>query len=77
MTEFIPVENSPGLYRDSDSGAIVNKNTSAYNSYMSRKRTMDAKAEDFENMKDDLDNMKTDIDDIKSLVVSLNQKLNS
>ena len=38
---------------------------------------MDAKAEDFENMKDDLDNMKTDIDDIKSLLVSLNQKLNS
>ena len=37
----------------------------------------DAKAEDFENMKDDLDNMKTDIDDIKSLLVSLNQKLNS
>ena len=37
MTEHIPVEGKIGLYRDSDSTAIINRDKKAYLDYMKRK----------------------------------------
>ena len=38
MTNHIPVEGRSGLYRDSDSTAIVNRDKKAYMDYMKRKK---------------------------------------
>ena len=38
MTERIPVEGKIGLYRDSDSTAIINCDKKAYLDYMKRKK---------------------------------------
>ena len=41
MSEFVPVEGKSGLYRDSDSTAIVNRDKKSYLAYMQRKKVME------------------------------------
>ena len=41
--ELIPVEGRIGLYRDSDSTAIINYDKKAYNDYMKRKKIAEGK----------------------------------
>ncbi len=77
MTNYSPVEGKPGLYRDEDSNAVINRNTTAYNSYMARKKAMISKNNELDKMKEDLNGMKSEMNEIKSLLVSLNQKLNT
>jgi len=61
---MIPVEGHKNLFRDPQTGAIVNNNMNEYSNYkMDRKRKMDQKEE--------LDEMKRDIDEIKSLLKQL------
>tara|TARA_Y100001970_G_scaffold241641_1_gene305371 strand:+ start:1233 stop:1433 length:201 start_codon:yes stop_codon:yes gene_type:complete len=61
---MIPVEGHKNLFRDPETGAIINNNMNEYSNYrMDRKRKMDQKAE--------LDEMKRDIDEIKSLLKQL------
>ena len=61
---MIPVEGHKHLFRDENSGAIVNTDTFGYSDYKrERVRKMDEKAE--------LDDMKRDIDEIKSLLKEL------
>ena len=40
MNNYTPVEGQKGLYRDNDTAAIVNKDKSAYKSYMARKKAL-------------------------------------
>jgi hypothetical protein len=63
----IPVEGYPNLYRDSETGAIINCDTNAYFNYLnsvSRK----------EKEKMEIENMKNDISEIKSLLRQLLEK---
>ena len=61
---MIPVEGHKNLFRDPQTGAIVNNNMNEYSNYkMDRKRKLDQKEE--------LDEMKRDIDEIKSLLKQL------
>ena len=77
MSNFVPVEGRMGLYRDTDSTAIVNNNTHEYNAYMTRKKAMQEKNNELDQMKEDLDGMKDYMSEIKYLLLSLNQKLNN
>tara|TARA_Y100001938_G_scaffold142138_1_gene212921 strand:+ start:565 stop:798 length:234 start_codon:yes stop_codon:yes gene_type:complete len=77
MSDFIPVEGKSGLFRDSDSTAIVNKDKKAYLAYMERKRVMENKNNELDQMKKDLDNVKGELGDIKDLLSNLVQKLNN
>jgi len=77
MSNFVPVEGRMGLYRDTNSTAIVNNNTHEYKAYMARKKAMQAKNNELDQMKEDLDGMKDEMSEIKSLLLSLNQKLNT
>ena len=77
MSNLVPVEGRMGLYRDTDSTAIVNNNTHEYNSYMTIKKAMQEKNNELDQMKEDLDGMKDEMSEIKSLLLSLNQKLNN
>ena len=77
MSDYIPVEGKFGLYRDSDSTAIVNRDKKAYLEYMKRKKVMENKNDDLNQMKEDLDNVKGEIGEIKDLLSTLVQKLNN
>jgi len=77
MSNYTPVEGNSGLYRDSESTAIVNKDKKAYLSYMSRKKAMEDKNSELDKMKEDLDNVKGELGEIKGLLSTLVQKLNN
>lgn len=64
MTKFIPVTGHPNLYRDSESGAIINCDTMGYNQYIS---TLNRR----ESRKKEIDDMKKDIQEIKNLLRQL------
>ena len=77
MSNYIPVEGKSGLYRDSDSTAIVNRDKKAYLAYMERKKIAEGKNSELNQMKEDLDNVKNELGDIKGLLSTLVQKLNN
>ena len=77
MTEPIPVEGKIGLYRDSDSTAIINRDKKAYLDYMKRKKIAEEKNSELGNMKEDLNNVNGELGDIKGLLSTLVQKLNN
>ena len=77
MTKHIPVEGKSGFYRDSDSTAIINKDKKAYIAYMERKKVVESKNNELDQMKEDLDNVKNELGDIKGLLSTLVQKLNN
>ena len=77
MSNYTPVEGKSGLYRDSDSTAIVNRDKKAYLEYMQRKKIAENKNNELNKMKEDLDNVKGELGDIKDLLSNLVQKLNN
>ena len=64
---MIKVEGHSNLYRDENSGAIVNCDTAGYNQYVNSLVQKDLR-------KKELDDMRKDIDEIKSLLKELLQK---
>lgn len=58
---MIPVKGHPNLYRDENSGAILNCDSIAYNQYVNSLNNR-------ETQKNELDKIKEDISEIKSLL---------
>ena len=58
---MIPVEGHKNLYRDENSGAILNPDASGFNQYMQMKSSRLTQREE-------LDKMRSDIDEIKFLL---------
>ena len=77
MTEHIPVEGKIGLYRDSDSTAIINRDKKSYLDYMKRKKIAEGKNSELDKMKEEIDTVKNELGDIKGLLSTLVQKLNN
>ena len=77
MTEHIPVEGKIGLYRDSDSTAIINRDKKAYLDYMKRKKISKVKSNELNKMKEDINNVKDELGETKGLLSTLVQKLNN
>ena len=68
MTDnLIPVEGENYLFRDTKSNAIINTNSSDYNSYISRKQFQQSE-------KERLDSLESEIGEIKSLLKALAQR---
>jgi len=61
MKNLIKVKDHPHLYRDEDTGAIINCDTIGYNQRIK-------KIEKQKKQKEELDNLKKDIQEIKSLL---------
>jgi len=61
---MIRVEGHQNLYRDEQSGAIINCDSSAYNQYLNSLSVRDSQ-------KIELNEMRRDIDEIKSLLKEL------
>ena len=64
---LIPVEGENYLFRDSKSNAIINTNSSDYNSYISRKKFQ-------QNEHDKLNHLESEIGEIKSLLKALAER---
>lgn len=62
--DLIPVEGHTNLYRDRETGAILNTDTSGYSHYMRMKQRRQTEREE-------LDILKKDIEEIKSLLKEL------
>ena len=77
MDNYIPVEGKKGLYRDSDTTAIINRDKNAYQSYIARKQVMDNKNLELNKMKEEIDNVEGELGEIKGLLSTLVQKLNN
>lgn len=61
---MIPVKGHPNLYRDEQSGAIINCDNNAYNQYVNSLNKRNSQ-------KNEIDQMKKDIDEIKTLLKEL------
>ncbi len=61
---MIPVKGHPNLYRDEQTGAIVNCDNNSYNQYMNSINNR-------MNQRQEIEDMKKDIDEIKSLLKEL------
>ena len=68
---YLKVEGHSGLYRDSQTNSIVNRNTSEYKQYMSQKKTRDNEHQKVDVIEQDLTNLKNEINEIKSLLKEL------
>ena len=77
MSNHVPVEGKSGLFRDTESTAIINKDKKAYAAYMQRKKSVENKNIELDQMKEDLDNVKCELGEIKGLLSTLVQKLNN
>ena len=71
---LIPVQDSPGIFRDSETNAIVNKNTSDYNLYVRSRNQMKTKEERIGDLEKKVDHLTDDIGDIKSMLKTLISK---
>ena len=58
---MIPVKGHPNLYRDEESGAIVNCDNTSYNQYINSLNNR-------KSQRRELDEMKKNIEEIKSLI---------
>ena len=64
---MIKVEGHPNLYRDEQTGAIINCDTIGYNNYVTSLNKRDSQ-------KREIDNIKSEISEIKSLLKKLIKK---
>ena len=67
---LIPVENHSELFRDSKTGAIVNKSTSDFERYNNTRNKILSKEERINHLEQKVDNLSDDIGDIKSMLQS-------
>ena len=71
---LVPVENKPGIFRDIDTNAIINKNTNDYNTYIQSRKRMKSKNERIEDLEQKVNDLSGDIGDIKSMLQTLISK---
>jgi sugar-specific transcriptional regulator TrmB len=70
----IVVDGHPDLYRDSNSGAIINKNSNEYESYINSYKKRLNEKERLHNVETDLNDLKGEINEIKKLLTQLVNK---
>lgn len=67
---LIPIENNKSLYRDTESGAVLNCSLSDYESYLQHKSSLMKK-------QDEIENLKNDVNEIKDMMKLILSKLDS
>jgi len=65
-----PVEGHKNLYRDENSNAILNTDTTAYENYMNTKRINSDKQAELDNMKNEIETLKSMLNDLASKITS-------
>ena len=67
---MIPVEGHKNLFRDENTNAIVNTDSTAYENYMNAKRINSDKQAELDNMKNDIETLKSMLNDLASKITS-------
>ena len=65
-----PVEGHKNLFRDENTNAIVNTDTTAYENYMNTKRVNSDKQAELDNMKNEIETLKSMLNDLASKITS-------
>jgi len=76
----IPVEGNPNLYRDIESGAILNCSDIEYMNYQENKKRKLKELDELHNLKlkiDQIDKLNSDVDEIKDMMKLILSKLDS
>lgn len=68
---MIPVEGHPNLYRDPESGAIINYDNNEYNKYMAQVKLKKREKEELSTLKKEVSEIK---DMMNKILVLLNDK---
>tara|TARA_R100000742_G_C4254294_1_gene72344 strand:- start:442 stop:660 length:219 start_codon:yes stop_codon:yes gene_type:complete len=68
---LLKVKGHNNLYRDPSTNSIVNKDSSEYEQYVSRRHMKTTENEKVVTMEEDLANLKSEISEIKSLLKEL------
>lgn len=76
MKKHIPVEGKDGYFRDTHSGAIVNKNNLEFQAYVKNRENLNREKKKFEELQSEVTDLKSDINDIKSMLNSITDLLN-
>ena len=71
MSKFVKVKSDVSLVRDMDSNAIVNKNQSEFDKFISLSKKKYMEKNELDTMKSDLDALKSDMEEIKSLLKTM------
>ena len=74
MRKYLKVESDPNLLRNTDSQAIINKNSNEFDQFMEASRRKYNEKKEIEILKSDVNTMKNDLDEIKSLLKSIVHK---
>lgn len=64
--DLVPIQNDKSLYRDVNSGAVVNCSTSEFELYLQQKNEELQKSLEMENLKNDVNELK----DMMKLIIS-------
>ena len=67
---MIPVEGHKNLFRDEDTGAILNNDDKAYHSYLNDKKRNNIKRAEFESMKSEIEELKSLLNELASKITS-------
>jgi len=70
---FSKVEGNSNLVREKETGAIINVNSSEYQSYIINSRKILTERKKSESVEEELNDIKNDINEIKNLLRSLTQ----
>ena len=65
---MIPIEGKDGYFRDTHSKAIINKNASDFNSYITNRKKLTSDKERIDTIETELDGIKGDLTDIKVML---------
>ena len=68
---LIPVKGNSGLFRDSETGAIINNNANEYNTYMTNRSKLLSEKERLTRVETKVENLSDDIGDIKRMLQQL------
>ena len=69
--DYLKVEGHSNLYRDPKTNSIVNKNSTQYQEYVSRRDSRSEENQKIQDLESDFARMKEDLNEIKSLLRSL------
>ena len=67
---MIPVEGHKNLFRDEETGAIINMDTAGYSTYMSDKRRNSDKQAELDEMKSEIETLKTMLKELASKITT-------
>ena len=68
---LIPVKGNSGLFRYSETGAIINNNTNEYNTYMTNRNKLLSEKERLTRVETKVQDLSDDIGDIKRMLQQL------